>query len=420
MAMADVTDHSFTENYHGFTVEGQREFPTGGDYDRWFFRVSCRGVPQFRRSVRISRSQATTMRLDDSQVNTMLKDTGARQIHGKIDLDRYVKDENEEYLITGDAPEASKLDNQDIRLYILHVLEKVRGLDPTRHMLASFDTEGFCEVLGIRHADYMSNAAYLREIGCVADSRIQQLTIERGGIYITAAGIDYREQQRQRLDREATMSVDAEAIRDRILEVLYAHEETGDSHYLPSTAIAEQLNLSDRITRHHLDVLYSDGYIKLSRTFTELSAILDTHGRQRVLEGYRHAPVAHISGGTSISISNSTVGMLNTGQVASVNSISVNISQLTNDGHTEVAEALKHITEFVAQNQEMASQQREELLDLLADLSEQAALQPQQRMKTSSLRAIVNGVVTGLSVAGSSAEIWSTWGPAIMMFFGIA
>ena len=293
MAVADVPEHHFTENYHGFAIEGQREYPTPGDFDRWFFWVSRQGELQFRRSVRISRSQATTMRLDDTKVNEVVRDTGLRQIHGKIDLGRYSEGENDEYPITADSQEINSLSDREIRLHILEVLEKIRRLNPTRHILESFDTEGFCEIQGINHSDYLSNAAYLRDIGHVADTKLQQVTIEDGGIYITAEGIDYLEQQ-QRQVQEGTVSADAEAIRDRLLEVLYAHEETGDSHYLPSTAIAGRLNLSDRIVRHHLDVLYRDGYIELSRTFTEWSAILDTRGRQRILEGYRQAPVAYV------------------------------------------------------------------------------------------------------------------------------
>lgn len=414
--MAGATDHSLTDNYNGFTIEGEREFPTRGDYDRWYFRVRRGDVFQFRRMVRISRSQATILRLDDSQVNRLLRDTGLRQIHGKIDLGRYVEDENEEYLISG-PPQASQISNQDIRLSILQVRESIRSLDPIQHKLKGFDTQGFCEILGISRSNYLSNAAYLRDRGYVADSPIQQLTIEEGGIYITAEGIDYLEQQ---ITQEVSVSVDAEANRDRILQVLFEHEETGSSYYLPSTAIAERLSLEDRIVRHHLDVLYRDGYIDLANSFTECSAILGTRGRQRILEDYHQPSVAYVSGGTSIHITSSNVGMLNTGQISSVNSISVNISQLTNDGQAEVAAALKHVTEFVTQNEAIASVQREEVLELLADLSEQATLPPEKRIKTSSLRTIVNGIVAGLTVAGSSAEIWSTWGPTIMQYFGIA
>jgi hypothetical protein len=61
-------------------------------------------------------------------------------------------------------------------------------------MLESFDAEGFCELLGIRHSDYLANATYLRERGYVADTKLQKVTIEHGGIFITVAGVEFLEQ----------------------------------------------------------------------------------------------------------------------------------------------------------------------------------------------------------------------------------
>ena len=416
--MTELRDGRFTETYHGFTIVGEREYPTPGDYQRWNFRVDRDHKPIFRYSTKVSGSQAVMLG-GDEQADKLLCEVGKKRVHGKIDLGRYTENERDVHQLVAAAPEPVTLKKEEIRLHILEVVERIREQDPTRHKIVNFDVNGFCDILGIRYADYLSNAAYLREVGYVADSTIQQLTLDNGGIYITARGTEFLENQ-QKVAKEATVSADAEALRDQLLVILYAHEETGDSYYLASTAIAERIGLPDKTVRHHLSVLHRDGYIDVSKTLTDYSAILNTNGRQRVIEGYRHTTSPNVAGGASIIFNDSTVGMVNTGQVKNVKAISINISQLTNDSQSEVAEALKRITDFVTQNQEMASDQREELLDLLTDLSEQATLEPEKRMKMPSLRALVNGVVIGLGAAGSSADIWSTWGPAIKGFFGIA
>jgi hypothetical protein len=292
-------------------------------------------------------------------------------------------------------------------------------LDPIRHTLEGFDTRGFCEVLGIGHADYVSNAAYLRDRGYVADSVLHQLTIEEGGIYITAEGIDYIEQEQQRMAQEATVNAGAEAIRDRMLGILLQHEETGNPSYLPSTAIAEQMELSDGDVRYHLDVLAQDSYIRIAKFFSSCSAKIDTQGMRRVREGYRHTPAVAVSGGPSIHITHSNVGLVNTGEIAEVRSIAMNISTLFQSGHEEIAEALTAMTEAVTNNKEITPEQQTYLLENLEELSTQAAHEPDQRAKPGVIKSLISGIAMTISTAGGLAEVWNTWGPVITAFFGI-
>jgi uncharacterized protein with beta-barrel porin domain len=120
----------------------------------------------------------------------------------------------------------------------------------------------------------------------------------------------------------------------------------------------------------------------------------------------------------NINISKSVIGMLNTGQIQGVRSISVNVSVLAQSGHKDMAEALKHLTEAVAENQEITDEQRTELLDQLDELSTQAAMPPDKRVKRGVTKAILTAFATGMGAAGGLAEVWSTWGQAIRSFFG--
>ncbi len=183
-----MNDEAAAENYHGFTIKGQREYPTRGDYERWFFWVSRNDKRQFMLSIKISRTQAVIVGGDDARISRLLKDTGLRQIHGKIDLGQFQEGEQTEYLIGSSSGEITTPSDEEIQLLILQVLEKVMRLYPVRQKLGYFDTEGFCEILGIDHAEYLANAALLRDEGYVADSILQQNTIEKGGLYITPQG----------------------------------------------------------------------------------------------------------------------------------------------------------------------------------------------------------------------------------------
>lgn len=416
--MSYSIDGRFAETYHGFNVVGEREDPTRGDYLLWFFRVRRGNILMFQYNTKISGSYANELGGDDA-ADKRLFATGKRHIHGKIDLRKYHEGEVITFQITNQPPEPSHLERQDIRLQILRVLERLRESNSLIYKQDNFDVNGFCEVLGIRYSEYLFNATYLQDEGHVAEASAQQHGLDNGYIYITTKGIDYLEIQQQNA-QEAKLSTEANMIRDQILRVLYENEQAGNDPLLDSTIIAERLSLADKTIRFHLEVLRRDGYVSILGTFTDFSTRLTINGKQRVMEGYQHSPSVNVVGGTSVTFNNSPVGIVNTGHNASFDQISVNISQLTNEGQSEVAEALKHLTDFVAQNQEIASEQREELLDYLADLSEQATLEPEKRRKPSLLRTTVNAIAVGLGMGGSAADIWSMWGPAIKGYFGIS
>lgn len=120
-------------------------------------------------------------------------------------------------------------------------------------------------------------------------------------------------------------------------------------------------------------------------------------------------------GAVTVTISQSTIGMLNTGEIEDVQAISVNIAGLADPN---VAQALKYLTEAVANSQELPTDERSQALDQLAELSRQAALSPDERAKPGVVKALLAGVAATIGAAGGLAEVWSTWGPAIKAFFG--
>jgi hypothetical protein len=137
-----------------------------------------------------------------------------------------------------------------------------------------------------------------------------------------------------------------------------------------------------------------------------------------VLHSRYPLPDKETMGMSGINIVNSTVGMLNTGQMNNIGSIAVNVGKLNDSGLAEVAAAIKALTHAVAATTELSDEAKSSSLEQLESLSEQALLPEKERMKPGILRAIGNMLSSTLAAAGGLAEVWSTWGPAILKFFG--
>ena len=119
----------------------------------------------------------------------------------------------------------------------------------------------------------------------------------------------------------------------------------------------------------------------------------------------------------TISITDSTVGFVNAGVIQDVRSIETSVTALVQAGQTDIAEALKQLTQAVASAKDLKEKARSEILEQLSELSRQALLPPDKRTKAIFLKASVSLVARALSAVGSLAQIWSTWGPAIQAFF---
>ena len=116
-------------------------------------------------------------------------------------------------------------------------------------------------------------------------------------------------------------------------------------------------------------------------------------------------------------ITNSTIGIYNMGNISNVEKIETSINQLKQSGANNIAESIQKIKDAILQSQELDIKIKEEVLDQLTEISEQANLPEEKRSKKSVLKAILIGIGTTLNSIGSLAEIWGTWGANISAFF---
>ncbi len=115
-------------------------------------------------------------------------------------------------------------------------------------------------------------------------------------------------------------------------------------------------------------------------------------------------------------ISNSTVAGLNLGSV--VGDMNTTLTALQEQGSKEVAEALKILSEAIAEDIQLGDARRE-LLENVSALGEQAKLASEER-KMGIVKAAYRYLSETIAIAGHSAVVWATWGPQIAAFFGLA
>ncbi len=125
----------------------------------------------------------------------------------------------------------------------------------------------------------------------------------------------------------------------------------------------------------------------------------------------KQPPVIHLH------IENSSVANLNLGnQVGTINAALEVISGQPGPSQ-EVAEALKQLTEATVAEKALPDSEKQEVVQALSALAEQAAKKPEERSK-GSLRAIVSWLPTAIAAAADLTTLWGKFGPVIKAFFG--
>lgn len=142
------------------------------------------------------------------------------------------------------------------------------------------------------------------------------------------------------------------------------------------------------------------------------------------LEEFEKEKIITLNGGITIigkMIQNSgTIGMLNVGGVIKdVDKIEVTVNQLQQSGANDMATSICKIKDAILQSQELDDKIKEEVLEQLTEISEQANLPEENRSKKSVLRVIFNGIDKTLSTVANLAKIWETWGANISTFFNL-
>ena len=117
----------------------------------------------------------------------------------------------------------------------------------------------------------------------------------------------------------------------------------------------------------------------------------------------------------NIHINKSVVGNVNTAQVGRIDVALDNIQIGADD---EVKEALKAMTEAVANSLDLHDEARNELIEHLTFLAEQASMPPKTRQKNmiGMVLKTVPGIVTTFSGLGT---LWAKYGPVLEAYFKI-
>jgi hypothetical protein len=120
----------------------------------------------------------------------------------------------------------------------------------------------------------------------------------------------------------------------------------------------------------------------------------------------------------TIHIQNSNVANLNIGsQVGTINAASESISG-SGDAQ-EFARALKELTEAVVSCQStLHDTEKQEFVQVLSTIAEQAARKPEERSK-GTLKAAVAWIPTAISAASNLASLWDKVGPTIRTYLGV-
>jgi hypothetical protein len=125
-----------------------------------------------------------------------------------------------------------------------------------------------------------------------------------------------------------------------------------------------------------------------------------------------------IQGGTmtlnNISVSDSAIGVLNTGNLEMVDSA---ISALKSDPATkEISEALTQLTDSIADAKDLGSKEKNEAIEILSFVASEATA-PEDKRKASVVKHLLEHFPTLIQTSAAVVDIWQAFGPSIISFF---
>jgi CCR4-NOT transcriptional regulation complex NOT5 subunit len=115
----------------------------------------------------------------------------------------------------------------------------------------------------------------------------------------------------------------------------------------------------------------------------------------------------------NIHVENSVVGSINTAQVGRIN---VAMNDISNGNDESVKLAIKTITEAMVNSSELEGATKDQLLEQMAFIAEQASLPVASRQR-SVVVPVLSAISASLSGVASLATIWSQWGDNLSNFF---
>jgi len=120
----------------------------------------------------------------------------------------------------------------------------------------------------------------------------------------------------------------------------------------------------------------------------------------------------------TIKISNSTVGMLNTGTLANLKDVEFTVELMQRQGQGELAKALAELTQAVFDSKDISKEAKEEISQQLRFIATQINTKPESR-QSGLIKAILSGVRTNIATAAALVTILDKVEPAIRSFLGI-
>lgn len=116
----------------------------------------------------------------------------------------------------------------------------------------------------------------------------------------------------------------------------------------------------------------------------------------------------------NIKVDNSVVGSINTGNV---HSIDVSVTVLKEAGNQQVSEALKALAEIIANNQAVPTADKNQMLDQVAYLGEQAVAAAKDR-RPGMIQAAFTSITKGAGAVEAVAIAWQAAAPLLKSYFG--
>jgi len=115
----------------------------------------------------------------------------------------------------------------------------------------------------------------------------------------------------------------------------------------------------------------------------------------------------------NINIKNSVVGTVNLGSIGTVDQ---SISALIQTGETEVADAIKHLSEAVLQSNDLSRNQINEIIESLSAISKEAATPKGSRQNTVAL-SLLDKAMKIAATANDITDVCQKWWPVLQAVF---
>lgn len=158
------------------------------------------------------------------------------------------------------------------------------------------------------------------------------------------------------------------------------------------------------LTIEFYETLIAEGQSERAQAFMILKSILDARGDMS------NTPI-------TININQSTVANLNLGKQLGDISIAVESISSQNSAASQLfAEALKAMTEAIANSTELKDKAKSEATQVLAHIASEAQ-KPQEQRMLGPVKTMLLGFPTIIGTVSSLTNLWVKWGPAIEGFF---